>query len=748
VKPEDQVMRTSLTHEIKATTARAPRVSSARLAALLLPALAALPLAHGCAGGGSDTGSGAVAGGVSQGGTGASVGAGATPGGVNGTSQGPALSNAAQANVALAALSQGTPDVRITPGGLASYNDLLARNWPHAMTLLQSEAQARLQAAVGQALGGLRIVSVRSVTLDAGAPPVLTASLPSASPTQQVEILVPPAPAAWGLRAGFDIGGTIPFTVFGVQTGVTILMGVDVAVTEIRMREGGTLDLSNPLAPRIASTGAPQVNMRLSITSQDPLFSTVSALITQILDPVIRVALLLSPTFLQQQVGIALAAMPATGDWGKGGPGLPAPSGAPDLLAFADGLSAKMQSDMTPFDQLFPTAYDRPVSGGNVVGPRHFGDSALWTGGLLAAEAMRADLTGDPAALAAADSLLRGIEINAEVVPAPFDGLLARCAVPSWSPITADMTGDTTFAGHARGQAYRCYGDASRDSYTGTTFGLGQAIHRLPAPMKARAAATIGRLVDHLERYGWAVYQAPGQANNPQPGVPRMSVTCIQSPALILAMLRVAATGDAGRYGPAFAARQELADLIWLPGWLSSEEVHEAYFKFNLENMALMTLEMLDGDPARYRSYLKLQAILRETVGHHQNPWFDSSWAAAVPSQVQAMAPQVQTALEKFTARPRRGFGSSLMNDPTIAKVLYTPTLPNATGAPSSGISTGPRPMWVAVLPVPIEKRPTTAFLWSSSPFEIEGWEDEHVEHPGVDFMLPYWIGRSYGLLR
>ena len=47
-----------------------------------------------------------------------------------------------------------------------------------------------------------------------------------------------------------------------------------------------------------------------------------------------------------------------------------------------------------------------------------------------------------------------------------------------------------------------------------------------------------------------------------------------------------------------------------------------------------------------------------------------------------------------------------------------------------------------------IEKRPPTAFLWSSSPFELDGWEDARIENPGVDCLLPYWVARSYGILR
>lgn len=72
--------------------------------------------------------------------------------------------------------------------------------------------------------------------------------------------------------------------------------------------------------------------------------------------------------------------------------------------------------------------------------------------------------------------------------------------------------------------------------------------------------------------------------------------------------------------------------------------------------------------------------------------------------------------------------------DPSIAKALY-----------SSPLMRG-QPSWIAVHPVPIERRPCVDFLWQQNPFHLDGGGDPQHQQPGVDLLLPYWLGRAYGL--
>jgi hypothetical protein len=46
---------------------------------------------------------------------------------------------------------------------------------------------------------------------------------------------------------------------------------------------------------------------------------------------------------------------------------------------------------------------------------------------------------------------------------------------------------------------------------------------------------------------------------------------------------------------------------------------------------------------------------------------------------------------------------------------------------------------------VPI--RPTTDFLWQRDPFQLAGGGYDTIEGPEVDYILPYWMGRYYGVI-
>jgi hypothetical protein len=46
-----------------------------------------------------------------------------------------------------------------------------------------------------------------------------------------------------------------------------------------------------------------------------------------------------------------------------------------------------------------------------------------------------------------------------------------------------------------------------------------------------------------------------------------------------------------------------------------------------------------------------------------------------------------------------------------------------------------------------VPERPTTDFLWQRSPLLLYGGGDGTVEEPGIDYILPYWMARYYGVL-
>jgi hypothetical protein len=47
---------------------------------------------------------------------------------------------------------------------------------------------------------------------------------------------------------------------------------------------------------------------------------------------------------------------------------------------------------------------------------------------------------------------------------------------------------------------------------------------------------------------------------------------------------------------------------------------------------------------------------------------------------------------------------------------------------------------------IPVPDRVRTDFLWQRSPFLLYGGGSGTIEGPGIDFILPYWMGRWHGL--
>jgi uncharacterized protein (TIGR03437 family) len=48
---------------------------------------------------------------------------------------------------------------------------------------------------------------------------------------------------------------------------------------------------------------------------------------------------------------------------------------------------------------------------------------------------------------------------------------------------------------------------------------------------------------------------------------------------------------------------------------------------------------------------------------------------------------------------------------------------------------------------VPVPQRPTTDFLWQRNPFLLNGGGYGTVEGAGIDYILPYWMARFYGIV-
>jgi uncharacterized protein (TIGR03437 family) len=48
---------------------------------------------------------------------------------------------------------------------------------------------------------------------------------------------------------------------------------------------------------------------------------------------------------------------------------------------------------------------------------------------------------------------------------------------------------------------------------------------------------------------------------------------------------------------------------------------------------------------------------------------------------------------------------------------------------------------------VPVPQRPPTDFLWQRDPFQLSGGGSGLIESNGIDYILPYWMARYYGVI-
>ncbi len=656
--------------------------------------------------------------------------------------------HARQWQTAMAALAQGGANdpVGFSTAGLSAFNDLVARNWPRLEPVFRALVEAELRANIpAQHLGGLSVLQLQRLRFDATQPPALAAHGGAARQTLEIQL---PGQGGWRLEADLTLGGTVPVVIGSVQSSITVQLSATVQVDDIRLVLPAEIDLTNPRRPELVRAGTPSIQLQLRFSSPDPLLSQILPQATQLLDPVVRLGLAAGAVYARQWiVGYLANGLPNGRDWGRGGPALAPPTGAIDLEQAAERTFARQMREHMPFGNVYPAVADQPHTGGSIIGWRHHGDSALWSGVWLATAAYRQELTGRRDAMAKMREVVRYYDVMTRVC-APHVGLLARTAMPASSPhAQAVLRKSTSWTQVVDGTRYAAIGDTSRDSYTGTFFGLGQAYLRVPE-LRAEIAPTITRMLDDLERNDWMVYQAPLQANvlagGGQPGI---SVTFAQAPMQVANLATVGALVDPARWSGLKARTRGLTDIMWLNSWVSAHEVHTGYFGFNLAHLHILSAVELETDPTLYRGYLRTLRILRETIGHHHNAAFDAVHAIAIPSAAAYERPRVQSELELQSQRPIRGFRIVNSQDPSIPNTIYTTTFPNQSGAPGQPIQTGPRSWRVALYPVPIPKRPSDGYIWSSSPFELDGDVDPREQHVTQDLTLPYWIARSHGVL-
>jgi hypothetical protein len=359
-------------------------------------------------------------------------------------------------------------------------------------------------------------------------------------------------------------------------------------------------------------------------------------------------------------------------------------------------ISANIQSRHVPFGTILDPVYASDTSN-EIVAYTHCGDSALWTGAYLAAESFRYKVTQSAYALRNVKKALAGLKALADVTG---DNRLARCMVPAASPYANSIIREEAHNDIHYGPFWFWVGNTSRDQVVGTFFGLAAAFDMVEEANVRKSVSDLAtRLIGFISRHQWS----------PDDDI---STTFELRPESLQMLLQVARHVNPANsvHGPFFVPPVETAVLI-------DVRSNSSYFKFNLDYMSLYNLVRLQDNSPNRRAY----RIVRGYTASHQNAFFDIVDRALQGINVSRDG-EICSLLSQWLQRPRRDDYVDLTH---IVPLCGTE----------------------ACDPVPIALRPPTDYLWQRNPFQITGGSAGIIESAGIDYILPYWMGRYYGLV-
>ncbi len=387
----------------------------------------------------------------------------------------------------------------------------------------------------------------------------------------------------------------------------------------------------------------------------------------------------------------------------------------------ANEISESIRRDHTPFKTILDPQYDMP-EGITLRNYARAGDSAIWTGHYLAAEAFRYKVTTSRAAL---DNVHRAIDGLRSLVDITDTGLLSRCLFPeSWEfapPIMKEECRHGIHSGLVDGENCFWVGNTSRDQYSGVFFGLAVAydlVEDEDVRTSVRSLAT--QLLEFLLRHLWTVVMPQG-AVSVCPGR-SISTTFIGRPEQQLNFLQIGRHINPERFQSEYRKFRRFSAVFafsQLP--FEALDPHGSYFKFNLAGINLYNLIRLEERRSRYlRSYRNAYRIWRDAVRSHGNAHFNMI-DREVNGPHTARDQETLSLLEQWLQRPTR-------DDFVDLRTRFA-----ASGAEDR-----------AGEPIPVVERVRTDFLWQRSPFLLYGGGGGTIKGAGIDFILPYWMARYY----
>jgi hypothetical protein len=387
-----------------------------------------------------------------------------------------------------------------------------------------------------------------------------------------------------------------------------------------------------------------------------------------------------------------------------------------DAVSISNNIQKFHMPYDTVLDPVFASSDPNSPDFSRIVSYSRAGDSAIWTGHYLAAEAFRYRVTGSDEALKNAWRALRGIRSLLDITGTD---VLARCLVPVDSPFASDIqraeAGHGIFFGKLQGRDYFWIGNTSRDQYSGVMLGLSTAYDLIDDPaVQSFIKTDVTRMLNFLLRRGWSVVMPNGA----------ISTTFWLRPDQELSFLQIGRKINPQAFGLTYAYyRNTYASSVGWPIAYDNIDDHNHYFKFNLNYINLYDLIRLEEDTSPFKqTYLDAYNALRGRTRTHGNAHFNMMDRALVGPNA-ARDSETINLLALWLVRSRRDHWVDLRGK-------YPPCL----GQDRSCV------------PIPVNVRINTDFLWQRSPYLLYGGGFGTIETAAIDYILPYWMARSFGL--
>jgi hypothetical protein len=383
----------------------------------------------------------------------------------------------------------------------------------------------------------------------------------------------------------------------------------------------------------------------------------------------------------------------------------------------AVNISTNIRVRHMPYGTILDPVYNSPNNRW-ISGYARAGDSAIWTGHYLVAESYRYHVTKSPDAL---ENIKRAVAGIKSLVDVTGTDLLARCLIPVTSryadPILKEEGRHGVYRNVLNGTEYYWLGNTSRDQYSGVFYGLSIAYDYVDsAEVRAEIFPLATRMLDFLLDNNWLVRMPNGD----------ISTTFIGRPEQQLNFLAIGRQINNGRFGSKYSVFRVLS-LPTLDVGVAYDllDDHTSYFKFNLDSINFYNLLRLEGSWLYHGRIKRTYDLLRRTTDDHRNPHFNMI-DREINGPHEARDRETREMLDQWLSRPRRDGYLDLRGD---ARFLIC-------GEEK------------ACQPVPITDRIRTDFLWQRSPFLLVGGGGGNIESAGIDYILPYWMARVYGVVR